>query len=98
VSTTELDLLDRLIAIRKWRGLTQQAVADRMFISRPAVTMTEQRTRPARLDFLEAYARAVNAELGAWPTPIPEPPEAKRPPMAYRGDPATVGRPLGGAR
>lgn len=74
------DLLDRLIAIRKWRGLSQGQVADRMYLARPLISMIETRRRPARLDFLESYARVVGAEIGVWPIPITEPPEVKRPP------------------
>lgn len=79
------DLLDRLIAIRKWRGLTQHYVADHIPIARPAVSMIEARQRGCRVEFLEAYARAVGAEIGAWPIPIPEPAEVKRPPVTPGG-------------
>jgi transcriptional regulator with XRE-family HTH domain len=75
-----LDLLDRLIAIRKWRGMTQNNVAESMYLARPLISMIETRRRPARLDFLEAYAKAIGAEIGVWPVPVPDPVEAKRPP------------------
>lgn len=85
------DVLDRLIAIRKWRGLSQGQVANRMYMARPLISMVEARRRPARLEFLEAYARAVGAEMGVWPTPIPEPAEVKRPPaFAYEIGDAVV--------
>lgn len=74
------DLLDRLIAIRKWRGLSQGQVADRMYLARPLISMIETRRRPARLEFLESYARIIGAQIGAWPIPIPEPSEVKQPP------------------
>lgn len=76
------DLLDRLIAIRKWRGLSQRQVATRMYLPHSLLSMIETRRRRPRLDFLEAYARAIRAEIGAWPTPIPEPAEVKRPPTS----------------
>lgn len=81
MSVSEPDLLERLIAIRKWRGLTQRQVSARMFLTHPVLSMVERRKRPARLDFLEAYARAVGAELGVWPVTFPEPVEVKRPPL-----------------
>jgi transcriptional regulator with XRE-family HTH domain len=80
MSVLEPDLLERLIAIRKWRGLTQRQVSARMFLTHPVLSMVERRKRPARLDFLESYARAVGAELGVWPVAFPEPVEVKRPP------------------
>lgn len=80
MSTKEPDLLDRLIAIRKWRGLTQGQVAERMFVARSMRSLIENRSRGARVGLLEAYAKAVGAEIGAWPVPFAEPGEAKRPP------------------
>lgn len=78
VETT--DLLDRLIAIRKWRGLTVHKVAKLIHLAPHSLYEIEARRRGCRLEILNAYALAVGAELGAWPVPIPEPPEVKRPP------------------
>lgn len=80
MSGRELDVLDRLIAIRKWRNLSQGEVAQRMYVTRPSVSLVEARRRRAHLDFLEAYARAVGAEIGVWPMQLAEPSETKRPP------------------
>ncbi|MFC7503194.1 helix-turn-helix domain-containing protein [Nocardioides sp. CPCC 206347] len=53
--------LDALVAMRKAKGLSQEAIADRMEISQGAVARIESGERDPRLSTLRRYAMAVGA-------------------------------------
>lgn len=53
----------RLRALRKARGLSQQALADEADLSWPTVQRTEAGTQAASLDVLASLARALQVPL-----------------------------------
>jgi transcriptional regulator with XRE-family HTH domain len=55
------NLLDELVRLRKAKGLSQEAVSDRMEISQSAVARIESGERDPRLSTLRRYAMAVGA-------------------------------------
>lgn len=80
------DVRQQLIAIRYWRGLSQTDVATRMCVGRGAVARFEASHHSPTLNLLERYAKAVGAEMGAWPAyPNADPDVCKRPP-SFRGE------------
>lgn len=54
-------LLDELVGLRLFKGLTQSAIAERMQISQSAVARIESGERDPRLSTLRRYAMAVGA-------------------------------------
>jgi len=58
------DLIDRLAARRRERGLSQTEVAARMGTSQSAVARLEAGRCDARMSTLERYAAALETELG----------------------------------
>ncbi|WP_165614055.1 helix-turn-helix domain-containing protein [Mycobacteroides chelonae] len=65
---TEADLRDQLVAIRRWRGMTQEDVAARMYVCRSRVSRFEKAPQSPTLDSLERYAKAIGADLVARPS------------------------------
>ena len=57
------DIVQALVAIRIDRGLSQKAVAQRMWVTRPSVSVFESHKQQPRLDTLLRYAHAVGADL-----------------------------------
>jgi DNA-binding XRE family transcriptional regulator len=55
--------LDRLVALRKAKGLSQKEVAERMGVRQPTVSGFETEGSDPRLSTLQRYARAVDARL-----------------------------------
>lgn len=53
----------QLVGIRISQGVSQSQMADRLFISQPAVSQFESATAMPRLGSVLAYALAVGAEL-----------------------------------
>lgn len=66
-------LLDDLVTIRKWRGLTQEDVSRRMGISQGAVARIESGERNPHLSTLRRYAHAVRAEVSHHAMPFTGP-------------------------
>jgi len=60
---TELRLSEQLRKIRKDAGLTQQAVAERMHVTRSYVAQLEGKPQNITLATLLKYARAVGAQF-----------------------------------
>lgn len=56
-------ILDKLVALRRHRGLSQRGVADRMGVRQPTVSGFETEDSDPRLSTLQRYARAVEATL-----------------------------------
>lgn len=81
MTAAEPDLLDQLIAIRKWRGLTQRQVAERIPVAQSLISFIETRRRLPRLDIVVAYARVIGAEIAVSLTQMPDPPN---PPKGIR--------------
>ena len=57
-------LIGRLVELRRAKGLSQAAVADRMGTSQPALARLESGRSDARLSTIARYARAIEADLG----------------------------------
>ena len=57
------DIVDKLIAYRKQRKLTQQDIADATGIKRANIARIELKKNEATLDSLVRYARSMNLDL-----------------------------------
>ena len=70
--------MSTLVSMRYRAGLSQEALAERMGVTRSSIGHFETRNTCPRLDTLQRYAEAVGAEITATPKPRPEQPRPVR--------------------
>lgn len=61
----QLDLMARLIELRKEHSLSQQEIADRMGVSQPAISELERYDANPTFSTLRRYAHAIGARISS---------------------------------